>query len=220
MDDRITPPRSRHAALKARHRRAIIDAAAALIHEAQGPSFTVDALAERADVSRRTVFNHFASVDDIVLEVCGEVIEAVTDSLEADLAARAAGGAGSASVFDQVADALREADLVPPITYLTRILGSEDREPSPRQAALLERVMGDLSARLAATVTRHHPSTDTLVVDLMFAALVSGLLVIHHRWNAATGGVDTEESRRTWAELLERLIEMTRTGYGAVGPGL
>ncbi|MEK8226313.1 TetR/AcrR family transcriptional regulator [Oerskovia sp. M15] len=73
----------RRAALKARHRRAIVDAAAALIGESGGTDFSVDELAGRADVSRRTVFNHFGSLDEVVTEVCSEVVGAALDRLDA-----------------------------------------------------------------------------------------------------------------------------------------
>ena len=59
------PATDRRAALKERSRQAIVQAAAELMDETGGTAFTVDELAERADVSRRTVFNHFASLEEI-----------------------------------------------------------------------------------------------------------------------------------------------------------
>ena len=53
--------------LKARSRRSILDAATALVIERGGPTFTVEELAERADVSRATVFNYFPSVSDVLV---------------------------------------------------------------------------------------------------------------------------------------------------------
>jgi len=70
----------RRSALKARHRQAIVDAARRLIDAHQGPRFSVDELAAEADVSRRTVFNHFDSLDDVILAACTEILDAVVAS--------------------------------------------------------------------------------------------------------------------------------------------
>lgn len=215
-EQRTPPSRDRREALKSRHRRALVDAAAALMTELEGTGFTVDQLAERADVSRRTVFNHFGSLDDIVLEVFGEMLETIIDSIENNLRAEADDRPGD--MFDEVAGALRQTDLVTPITRLKRMLVREGREPAPSQAALFERAINDVTARLTAIVRRHHPEADPLVVDLMCGALVSGGVVVVRHWEQATGGVDTDESRRTWTELLDRMISVNRDGYGSTGP--
>lgn len=67
----------RRSALKARHRQAIVVAARHLIDERHGPRFTVDELARQADVSRRTVFNHFETLDDVILAACTEILDGV-----------------------------------------------------------------------------------------------------------------------------------------------
>ncbi|MDA8368275.1 MAG: TetR/AcrR family transcriptional regulator [Nocardiopsaceae bacterium] len=232
MAERHRPPVSdRREALKARHRRAIIDAAAALMAEIGGTDFTVDQLAARADVSRRTVFNHFTTVDDITVEVFREMLGAVLANVDANLSASAWEHPGGTSMFDQVTSALRATDLVTPITELTRIfqpeggglpriLSAKDRELNPRQAVLFERAITDLGTRIAATTMRHHPSADPLEVDLMCGALVGGALVVVRHWAQATGGVDTPESRRVWDELLDRMITVNRGGFKALPSGI
>ncbi|PSK89415.1 TetR family transcriptional regulator [Murinocardiopsis flavida] len=217
--------------MKARHRRAIVDAAAALMGEFESAHFTVDQLAERADVSRRTVFNHFGSLDDVILEVLSGMLETIVDGIDADLAAApaaevaAAPATGHASaaadrtsatpMFDRVSAALRGTDLVAPITRLRRMLGEHSGTPTPGEAVLFERAFTDLSARLAAAVRRHHPDADDFTVELMCGALVSGGLVVVRHWEETTGGVDTAESRRVWDDLLQRMISAARSGYGA-----
>ncbi|MBE2998909.1 TetR/AcrR family transcriptional regulator [Nocardiopsis sp. HNM0947] len=214
MNEQRTPPaRDRREALKSRHRRALIDAAAALMTELEGTGFTVDQLAERADVSRRTVFNHFGSLDDLVLEVFGEMLETITDSIESNLRTQAGDRPGD--MFEEVARALRETDLVTPITRLKRMVAQEGREPTPSQAALFERAINDVTARLAAIVLHRHPEADPLVVDLMCGGLVSGGVIVVRYWEQATGGVDNDESRRIWTELVNRVISVNRDGYGS-----
>ncbi len=215
MGEQIPPATpDRREVLKARRRRAIVEAAKTLMTEISGTDFTVDQLAERADVSRRTVFNHFPTMDEIVLEAFGEMIEGIVDTVDSNLSAQLT--FGTTSVFDQLTEALRATDLVTPIAELTRIFDGEVTSPAPRKAVLFERAMHDLGTRISATALRHHPHADPFEVDVMCGALVSGALVVHQRWTEATGGVDTPESRRVWDELLDRLIAVTRSGFGSV----
>ncbi|GEA89787.1 TetR/AcrR family transcriptional regulator [Cellulomonas cellasea] len=238
-------PTDRRVALKARHRQAIVDAAAALIAETGGLRFTIDDLARRADVSRRTVFNHFASVDDIVAEVFGDVIGTLVASYERE--SGAAGGApetgtprgsrGSpaadgpapdgepvsataddrAVVFDELARAVRSTDLVAPMAFLTQSLRSHD-EHSPAIATVLVRVLDAARGRLAAAVLARHPGADVLDVHLLVNAVVSGVLVLHRHWDTATGAADDEPSRAVWAALVDRLLDRTGHGFATDGP--
>lgn len=218
-------PPDRRAALKARHRRGILDAARALMDEASGRSFTVDELAARADVSRRTVFNHFAGVDEIVTTVCSEVLGAAADELEAVTARPAAlpapggaAGAGTATpdagpdpatLFDEVVDAVRTTALVAPMAYLTRVLGTV-ASPSDRGAQLLQRAFSEVSARFSAAMLRRHPGADPVTVHLLVGSVMGGVVVLHQQWHARTGGVDSPASRAVWEELLDRLVAVSR----------
>lgn len=204
-------PTDRRVALKARHRQAIVDAAAQLIAETGGLRFTIDDLARRADVSRRTVFNHFASVDDIVAEVFGDVIGTLVESYE-----RADAGAddGRAAVFGEVAHAVRTTDLVGPMAFLTRSLRAHD-ERSPGLAAVLVRVLDTGRERLAAAILARHPGADLLDVHLLVNAVISGFLVLHRHWDAQTGATDDAASRDVWAGLVDRLVEHTGRGFAA-----
>ncbi|MFL1380946.1 MULTISPECIES: TetR/AcrR family transcriptional regulator [unclassified Nocardiopsis] len=203
MKDR--PVIDRREALKSRHRRAIIDAAAALTAERGDTGFTVDQLAERADVSRRTVFNHFRSLDDVLLEVFGRMLDEIVDGIGANLD-------DGENIFDSLADAIRGTDLLTPITRLKHFVGDA---PSGR-AALFERAMTDVGTQLAAIVMRRHPQADPLVVDLMCGAIIGGGAVIVGHWERITGGRLDDGSRRVWSELLERILTVTRDGYGTV----
>ncbi len=225
-EQRRSPAADRREALKARHRRAIIDAAAALMTEIGGTDFTVDQLAARADVSRRTVFNHFKSMDDITLEVFREMLGILLDNVDANLAATV----DETSMFERVSAALRATDLVTPITEFTRIFQSDDcgpaeiiaggdRELNPRQAVLFERAIADLGTRIATTTLRHHPSADPFEVELMCGALIGGAMAVVRRWARETGGVNTPESRLAWGALLDRMILTYQRGLGASDPG-
>ncbi len=182
--------------------------------ERSNTDFTVDEIAARADVSRRTVFNHFASLDDVVVEVCtgalGEVIENLADV--------PAGDGTNASMMEEMAGVLREADLVGPLAYLTRVLGRPAPQPSPRQALLTLRVFTEVSNLLFAAILLRRPEADKLALHLLVGSLAGGVGVLYHHWVAETGAVDTPESRRVWAQLQDSLLEKVRFGY-ATGAG-
>ena len=182
--------------------------------ERSGTDFTVDEIAARADVSRRTVFNHFSSLDDLVVEVCSGALSDVIDSL----AGVPIGDGTNASMIEEMAAVLRAADLVGPLVYLTRVLGRPARQPSPRQALLTLRVFTEVSDLLFAAILLRRPDADELSLQLLVGSLAGGVGVLYHHWVAATGAVDTPESRRVWAELQEALLEKIRFGYAA-GPG-
>lgn len=180
--------------------------------ERAGTDFTVDELARRADVSRRTIFNHFSSVDDVVTEVCGDALGSVVEALAA--VPTECGGAES-SILEEMAGAFRAADLVAPMAYLTRVLGGPAENPSPRQALMTVRVFTDVSDRLLEAMVRRRPDADKLPLHLLVGSLAGGVAVLYHHWAAETGAVDTPESRQVWARHLERLIEAVRDGHGA-----
>ncbi|WP_246165259.1 TetR/AcrR family transcriptional regulator [Arthrobacter yangruifuii] len=205
------PSEDRRKALKDRHRQAIVAAAAALMHDRQTTDFTVDELAQRAEVSRRTVFNHFGSVRDIVSEVCSDVLSAAVERL----IAVPVSDVGRPGMFEEIAETFRTADLVAPMAYLTRLLGNGPI-PLPAQASahpIALRAFTELSERLSAAMLTRYPEADRLSVHLLVGALTSGLGVLYHHWHCATGAVDTSESRRIWAELLDALLEKVRSGY-------
>jgi AcrR family transcriptional regulator len=218
-------PTDRRAALKERHRQAIVDAAAELMDTTGGVAFSVDDLAARADVSRRTVFNHFASLDDVVMQVCADILGALVDRFVASAStarvAPAPARAGATTpghhagmMFDEVVHALRTTDLVAPMAYLTRTLGVPPHA-SPARAALLLRSLDHVSERFSAAMLSRHPDADPLDVHLLVNSLVSGVVVLHRHWFARTGGADDEASRRVWTELVERLVVTVRDGYRA-----
>ena len=89
----ITDKRS---ARKAENRIAIVEAAESLILERGYGALNAEALAERAGVSRRTIFNHFASVDDVlvtrmnqyfnrIFEECDFTVSGENASMEAEM---------------------------------------------------------------------------------------------------------------------------------------
>lgn len=202
----------RRAALKARSRRAILDAADALVAERGAAQFTVDELAERADVSRRTVFNHFGSLEDVVLSTCTERLGLVIAQVEAVASATPVGDGTRASMFDELAQTLRGADLPPAITYLTGALGPLAEGDDPRANMLAQEAFSRVADHLSAELVRRYPRAELLDVRLLVSSLVHGVAVIALHWVTTTDPA-APDARAQWDALVDRLIQSVRAGY-------
>ncbi len=209
LDD---PATDRRTALKARSRRAILDAADALIAERGGAQFGVDELAARADVSRRTVFNHFGSLDDVVLTTCTERLGRVIDEVQAAASATPVGDGTRASMFDELAQTLRGADLPAAITYLAGALGPLAEGHDPRAQMLAEEAFSRVAEHLSAELVRRYPHADLLDVRLLVSSLVHGVAVIAMHWVTTTDPA-APDARAAWDALVDRLVHSVRAGY-------
>src|SRR5688572_12908020 len=118
-----------------RHHESLIRAAIELLEERGGARFSVTELAERAEVSRRTVFNHFESLDAVLAQAGSTVLAEVLDNqLREATRDRAAGP--DESMVEDLARYLAQADLVPPLARLARMLGGSSPE-EPWRVALM-----------------------------------------------------------------------------------
>jgi TetR/AcrR family transcriptional regulator of autoinduction and epiphytic fitness len=195
----------RRAALKARSRKAILDAAAGLMRERRSTDFSVDELAAAADVSRRTVFNHFDSLADVATAVAGHMLGDIVDAMEAEAAS-----SDGATVLGDLTAAASADHLVPTIAYLIEVLGGMKTHPNEQGAVLMQRALSLFTAQISAFITRRHPHVDELDAALLVAAYSGGLIGLVDRWAATTGGTDTAASQRIWNDLLARLIVVLR----------
>lgn len=202
----------RRAALKASNRQAIINAARELVEERGGPDFGVDEIAARADVARRTVFNHFPTLDDVFIAVCQEVMLSLSESFISDIAGQPVSAGGRGAMFDEVAAAARKVDIPSVVTAVTQVLGPPGTARS--RSAMLPRVaVARINADIVDYLGRRFPDVDDLELELIIEFLTSGLLLIGRRWNEATGGRAGEAERALWAQLVEELIDTMRRGY-------
>jgi TetR/AcrR family transcriptional regulator, regulator of autoinduction and epiphytic fitness len=202
----------RRAALKERHRGAILTAARELIAERGGPSFSVDELAARADVARRTVFNHFSGLDDVLLSVCEESLAVLVEDFLAVVADVPVGEGGPAAMVDELASAMRASDLPGAIVVALSVLQASGSSRIPA-TDLAEAAFARVVDRLLAEVARRHPEVDPLDAELLVSSLMHGVAVIARRWTAARVGRPHEDAAALWSALLDRLLHRTRSGY-------
>ena len=201
----------RRAELKARHRVAILDAADALIRERGKPRFSVDELAERANVARRTIFNHFSSLDDVILTTCTRVLSTVVDEFRENAAALPVGDGSRSSLFNEITASLRAIDLPSVVSYLWGVLAEEG--DAGRSANAVQQVFTRTSEQLAIEMAARSTELDEFDVAILVSSLMNGIAVVSRYWMVETGATLDAASRARWDELLERLIANVSAGY-------
>ena len=183
--------------------------------EAQGhASFSVNDIVEGAGVSRRTVFNHFTSLDEIVKTVCQQVIDEVISSTGA-LDGTACELAGSCQqigeVFDAIAGILLRADFRPGIAYMSKALLTK----AGHDVALTAEVFSNATGRLRELASCLGPELDPLDIDFMIGSLMTGLAIIAQRWLEEAKGSLGQHSKEIWDDYMEAMTTTIRRGYGA-----
>jgi AcrR family transcriptional regulator len=204
----------RRARLKARHREAILDAADSLIRERGKPQFSVAELADRADVSRRTVFNHFSSLNDVIMTTCVRLLSVTVDEFRAATKATPAADGSLGALFDEITSAIRAIDLPTVVAYLCGVLVADGE--SGRSEHVLGEVFTRTTDKLTTELIERSPAIDEFEVAVLVSSLMNGVAVVSGHWIARTEGRLDESSRALWNDLLERLIKSIRTGYPAV----
>lgn len=207
----------RRAALKARHRETILAAAHDLVMEQGGDGFNVDQLAERADVARRTVFNHFASLEDVLVQSCLEELSGTVDQVR-EAVVSATRGTDRRAAFEALAAVLTGADVLTPLLYIWRAVGGfDDAKARPdRLAVIFFRVEADLTGALA----QRFDQVDPLEIRVLVGSLVQGLASAAILWAQSLSGQDLVSqdpagpgARKQWDALLSAVIDQIRTGY-------
>lgn len=214
-----TPRPDGRSTLREQRRAAIVDAARTLTTQHGAAGFTVDRVATLAGVSRRTVFNHFAGLDQLLVAVCEQILDEVTNALVEGVERRTAdlpaGDDGSRAALDAVGEATREVDLPTAIATIHQALGAPS-DPDERTDAIsrtaLEHVVGRLRERLLSQAR----SLDPLDLELSLALLTSGLATLARHWLEQHPDLTpdvTPDARADWGRLLDRLLHRLRVGH-------
>ncbi|NPC41895.1 TetR/AcrR family transcriptional regulator [Nocardioides sp. zg-1230] len=213
-----TPPTDGRSALREERRRAILDAARALATEHGADGFTVEQVAARAGVSRRTVFNHVAGLDQLLVAVCEQILAEVTTDLLADIERRTTGlnadDAGCRSALDAVAEATRGVDLPTAIATIHRVLGSPAVHDE-RAQGIARAAFDHVGGRLRAQMQRRAPALDPVDLELSLALLFAGITTIADLWLADHPDLAPDvppAARADWDDLLDRLLHRIRVG--------
>ncbi len=195
---------------------AILAAVRRLAAGSGSAGFTVDQVAAEAGVSRRTVFNHFATFETLLVAVCEqimeEVVQQVLDRLDAHLKESSQ---GPAAALDSLCAVVQEADLP---TVMTEIVGtlSGAAQGAPSSEAISRAALDQAGSRLAARAGEHTPDLDRVVLRLTIAFLMHGISLIAHDWIEEFDGKVTARSRRSWDASVTALVSQLAHGYREV----
>ena len=207
------------AALREQRHRAILDAARTLAAEHGADGFTIDRVAALASVSRRTVFNHFAGLDQLLVAVCEQILAEVTSDLLAGVDCGTAhlpsGEDNGRAALDAVCEATRGVDLPTAIVAITQVLGGPD--VADERADGISRTAFELVAgRLRERLARRAPDLDPLDLELTLTMLSTGLSAIARHWIDAHPHLTPDlppDARADWDRLLDRLLLRLRVGH-------
>lgn len=214
-----TPPTDRREALKLGNRRAIV-AAAAVLADARGlDGFTVNDLAERAGLSRRTIFNHFATVDDAVYASFADRISGLYADVERDLGDRRF--ATLAEAFEAFAEAVRRVDVIGTVREGLAPLGPTACEPAVPSSAVPDRrevwamrITDGIVRECATSLQDRLDDADPLQIRLLVDLLVATVKTCVEQWFQSTDGELSARGRREWDRLLEAALSRLRHGFG------
>lgn len=213
-----TSPSDKREATKWRNRRAIVDAAAQLTAEHGIDGFTVEALAERAGVSRRTIFNHFSSADEAIFASFAGNLDQLYEQVGSAL-----GTEPFASLSEACAAftaALRSVDILTPMHPSIVLLASMERD---RQQSSPERLRSDevwmiglmegIVRECIESFRERMGSGELWEVRLLVEMAVAAMSASMKQWTETTDQTLTDENRRAWAFLLDRSLTRLETGF-------
>lgn len=198
---------------------AILAAARRLATDSGPEGFTVDQVAAEAGVSRRTVFNHFATFETLMVAVGEEILEEVAGQVVNHLDERlrqVPGKPQPAVALDCLCAAVRDADLPRAMTEIAASIGGTAEEKR-RSQSIFQSALDREGERLTAKVAEHAPDLDPLVLRLSVTFLMNGVGVIADVWLQEHGGQVTPLSRHSWDVYMSRLIDQLAHGYGHLG---
>ncbi|GAB3255548.1 TetR/AcrR family transcriptional regulator [Kineosporia babensis] len=200
--------------LRERHHQAILASARDLASKQSPDGLTVDEVAAAAGVSRRTVFNHFASFDALLVAVCDQILEEVVEQVLGHLDRRLSGASGAIAALDCLCASLRDADLPQVMAEIVGALSSSAQDDL-RRNAISQTALDKVGGQLTAKVLEHVPDLDRLTLRLTIEFLMKGTSLMAHEWVETHGGQVTAVSRQDWDATMDRLVVAIQHGYRA-----
>lgn len=192
--------------MRAQNRDAIASAAADLVLRVGPSRLTVDELADRAGVSRRTVFNHFSSIEEAAFARVNDNF----DRLVEDFAPDSAGTPEtmSTSVSQALTEFVLRADVLEVIRDSVATAGQMvDRQGMDTWGqASIERMIH----RLVAIVESLYPQAPAMHIHILCRVLVQTICVALHEALGDDGrGSSLAEARDKVREALEYLTTIS-----------
>lgn len=205
----------RHQALRLENNRAIKAAALQLAQERGLGQFSVEELAVRAEVSRRTFFNHFGSIHDAtragLTDILMEASEGVIESLLRATEDRAT--ETLAQLFEITSTTLLQIDFTPSISRMCSVLGMGQfkGEAAPWFAEVFAAIVGEIRDLMAVRA----PGLPPVARNLLIENLLASVRVAAEIWIEDSAGLDDASGTALWHELHAQAIDLLRNGFAA-----
>ncbi|XVX20422.1 TetR/AcrR family transcriptional regulator [Actinomycetota bacterium] len=201
------PLGSRREANKERTRTAIVDAVYGLVGERGLEGVTAEQVAERADVSRRTFFNYYSSVEAVL----GDTASRSIDEMAQAIAERPHDEPLFVSLDRAVAESF-DADALKRAAIAWRAAATSEataRHLAYCEAQLVEHVHLVVMERLADRGITASP----LETRTLSCALISAATAAQAEWLKATGGKVTPTSLKQFNDLLREALAFIGRGF-------
>ena len=204
-------PKDKREAVKWLNRRAIVVAAGELADAHGIKGVTVNDLAKRAGVSRRTIFNHFSSAEDAVYEYLSELVSellgAVLDNVPKP---RAGHEAELGEVYHDLIGATQASDLLGPLHPLLAHVPAVPDTPST--ALWGEKVTAAATDRVEAVLRERLPQRDEFELHVVASTLINTIALCVAEWTLRTGGHLNQDTRCVWDHLLDTALKVLGQG--------
>ncbi|WP_169795361.1 TetR/AcrR family transcriptional regulator [Kribbia dieselivorans] len=202
----ITRP-GRRVANKERTRLAIIDSTIALVAARGLSAVTAQDVADAADISRRTFFNYYSSIEAVMADKATRLLGTMSDALEA----RPAGEPLFESIDHVIAGAF-DRDLVEHSSVVWN--AARHDVPTARHIAYqLQCVSQQLTDVLQQRITRTGATPDAISVATLAGALTAAFTATQQAWFERTGGDLDDESLTTFTALFRGAVARLGTGF-------
>lgn len=192
--------------MRAQNRDAIASAAADLVLRVGPSRLTVDELADRAGVSRRTVFNHFSSIEEAAFARVNDNFDRLVEGFAPDFAGTPE--TMSTSVSQALTEFVLRADVLEVIRDSVATAGRMvDRQGMDTWGqASIERMIH----RLVAIVESLYPQAPAMHIHILCRVLVQTICVALHEALGDDGrGSSLAEARNKVREALEYLTTIS-----------
>jgi len=206
----------RHQAQRMENNRAIKVAAVALAEKHGFGNFTVEDLAAAANVSRRTFFNHFGSINEATKAALRDLLLDASETAMAQLTLRAASEPlqSAAKLFEVASQALSQVDVTATIRQSCRVLGD-----NPRQSAAYGEFFGEvfnaITDDFAQLTDSLAPSVSPFIRHLMVKILLTSVEVCAEEWSRTAMHLPEAEGLSRWRELYANALAEVSSGFNA-----
>lgn len=196
-------PLSRREQNKITTRHSIAQAALDLMRQHGHHALTVELIADAAQVSRRTFFNYFASIDDALSEHIRVVLERAFEELDAVPA--------NTPVIEATFIAFQALVSSKSLESVAYLCAADTQSPSLKGAALF--YWQEYSGLIAQHIIAKRPEIDPFHITVFAQSTIGACYVAFEHWGHTLSGPPTSADLQQLERLLTTALELIKTGF-------